>query len=107
MPAPLATKNERRFKIQNSDGSFRKGGKVWTQGTVKLHLRLSFSGYYSDDHCNVYLDDSNAEVVEYELVEIKRIPIIDFINQMHADSEKKNKRHKTPRELRIVTPQTD
>lgn len=99
-----------RFKIQARDGTFKnsgdhgfgRNGKAWSQGTVKSHLRMSIEEPWRSNHFVVDMDEEtiNSEVVEYQMIEVNRTPMREFLRQMHLEKEKKEKR-KTPRSLVI------
>jgi hypothetical protein len=73
------------WKIQRKDGTFssgstevswRKKGKIWSQiSFVKAHLN-QFTGQYSACHLPYSRDDV---VIEYDLVEVRRMPVTDLI----------------------------
>jgi hypothetical protein len=79
----------RLYQIQNPDGSFRgegpygrsSGPKFWrTPSHVKNHLKLA-SGHR--DSAAEIVDNAGAKgavVVEYDLVEVARTPVEDFLD---------------------------
>jgi hypothetical protein len=82
------------YRIQRKDGSFRGSGvsgglegeqqkvKTWSQAShVKSHLKLASN--YSDS-LEEMVEKAGAvgdEVVEYELVERRRIPVKEFLSE--------------------------
>lgn len=83
------------YKIERSDKQFSKGnsygrasklGKIWTSiGALRNHFH-NFTNYAFRNHDNrkkmiVKYPDLSAVVVEYELVEKRRIPVKEFIQE--------------------------
>ena len=90
--------SERVYRVQNPDGTWRgegcEGGakegqrkvKTWNKpGHLKNHLKMagSLGGGSSYRHTPKALVEhaglTGAEVVEYELVEVRRIPVEEFL----------------------------
>jgi len=81
------------YKIERSDRSFSKGnsygrssklGKIWTSiGALRNHFHNFSNSIYGGklEALKVKYPDLKAEVVEYELVEKRRIPVKEFIQE--------------------------
>jgi hypothetical protein len=85
----MPTPNDAVYRIQRPDGSYRGAGaggqaqvmgKVWTSSAaVKNHLRVG--AHWSDSVKEVVRKAlaAGSEVVEYELVERRRVPVEEFL----------------------------
>lgn len=80
--------NDRVFRIQRPDGSFRGSGptgrssgyKIWhSPAHVKTHLKLASTHRDSPEEMARKAGADGDVVVEYELREIRRIPVTDFL----------------------------
>lgn len=91
--AKTSNPSDRVYRIQRPDGSFRGSGhaggkeqgnrkaKTWEKPAhVKTHLKLAAS--YKDDPSEIVrlADAVGNVVIEYELVERRRIPVEEFLS---------------------------
>jgi len=92
--------NEILFKIQDKDGEFAtasswsKRGKQWYHiSHVKMHLKEQ--GLYMD-MAEKYVD---AELVTYEMVEVSRVPMIGFMQEVMDEENRKMEERRRKEDL--------